>query len=68
MGDDKSKGPSMTPKMSFILGLVGGVLVICTIGFFVVGATWAAFYPRRRIQETIGSISGVARLGHGRRG
>lgn len=36
MGDDKSKGLSMSPKMSFILGLVGGVLVICTIGFFVV--------------------------------
>lgn len=36
MEDDKSKGLSMTPKMSFILGLVGGVLVICTIGFFVV--------------------------------
>lgn len=36
MGDDKSKGLSLTPKMSFMLGLVGGVLVICTIGFFVV--------------------------------
>lgn len=26
---------TMTPKMSFILGLVAGLLVLCTIGFFI---------------------------------
>jgi len=36
MGDDKSSGFSLTPKNSFVLGIVGGILVICTIGFFVV--------------------------------
>jgi len=34
MGDD-NKGLSLTPKLSFALGLVGGVLVICTIGFII---------------------------------
>lgn len=27
---------TLTPKLSFILGLVGGVLVICTVGFVIV--------------------------------
>lgn len=35
--DDQQKqmGVTLSPKASFILGLVGGMLVLCTIGFFV---------------------------------
>lgn len=33
--DHKSNGITVSPKASFIVGLVGGVLVLCTIGFFV---------------------------------
>ena len=29
------EGLTLSPKMSFVLGLVGGILVLCTIGFFV---------------------------------
>lgn len=34
---EKNSNPmdSMNPKQTFVLGLVGGVLVLCTIGFFV---------------------------------
>lgn len=37
MSDEKGSAGSvtLTPKMSFILGLVGGILVLCTIGFFI---------------------------------
>src|SRR5688500_4677968 len=28
-------GVTLSPKASFILGLVGGMLVLCTIGFFI---------------------------------
>lgn len=35
MSDERSKSVCLTPKTSFVLGLVGGVLVICTIGFFI---------------------------------
>ncbi len=27
---------TLTPKLSFVLGLVGGILVICTVGFLIV--------------------------------
>lgn len=30
-----SAGVTLSPKASFILGLVGGMLVLCTIGFFI---------------------------------
>jgi len=33
--DQKSGGVVLSPKASFILGLVGGVMVLCTIGFFI---------------------------------
>jgi len=33
--DSKSGGVTLSPKASFILGLVGGVLVLCTLGFFI---------------------------------
>lgn len=33
MGHDN--GITLSPKASFILGLVGGVLVLCTLGFFI---------------------------------
>lgn len=33
--DQKSAGVTLSPKASFILGLVGGMLVLCTIGFFI---------------------------------
>lgn len=33
--DAKTGGVTLSPKASFILGLVGGVLVLCTIGFFL---------------------------------
>lgn len=37
MSDGKvsAGGVTLTSKLSFILGLVGGILVLCTIGFFV---------------------------------
>lgn len=35
MHTTKDGGLQLSPKASFILGLVGGVLVLCTIGFFV---------------------------------
>lgn len=33
--ENKSGGVTLSPKASFVLGLVGGVLVLCTIGFFL---------------------------------
>ncbi|MEK9151938.1 MAG: thioredoxin domain-containing protein, partial [Patescibacteria group bacterium] len=33
--DPKTGGITLSPKMSFIVGLVGGVFVLCTIGFFI---------------------------------
>jgi protein-disulfide isomerase len=33
--EDKPGCLTLSPKASFILGLVGGVLVLCTIGFFI---------------------------------
>lgn len=33
--DEKTGGVTLSPKSSFILGLIGGVLVLCTIGFFL---------------------------------
>lgn len=33
--DQKAGGVTLSPKASFILGLVGGMLVLCTIGFFI---------------------------------
>ncbi|MBI4458329.1 DsbA family protein [Candidatus Uhrbacteria bacterium] len=33
--DSKTGGITLSPKMSFIVGLVGGILVLCTIGFFI---------------------------------
>lgn len=30
-----SSGITLSPKSSFVLGLVGGVLVLCTVGFFI---------------------------------
>ncbi len=33
--EQKSMGVTLSPKASFILGLVGGMLVLCTIGFFI---------------------------------
>ncbi len=35
MFHEDSKGITLSPKASFILGLVGGVMVLCTIGFFI---------------------------------
>lgn len=33
---DKDKSTiTLTPKLSFVLGVMGGVLVICTVGFFI---------------------------------
>ena len=34
MGSQES-GITLSPKASFVLGLVGGILVLCTIGFFI---------------------------------
>jgi protein-disulfide isomerase len=28
-------GLTLSPKMSFVLGLIGGIMVLCTIGFFI---------------------------------
>lgn len=33
--ETKTGGLNLSPKHSFILGLVGGVLVLCTLGFFI---------------------------------
>lgn len=33
--DQKTGGVTLSPKASFVLGLVGGMLVLCTIGFFI---------------------------------
>jgi protein-disulfide isomerase len=33
--DKAAGGVTLSPKASFILGLVGGMLVLCTIGFFI---------------------------------
>ena len=33
--DGKSGGIVISPKSSFVLGLVGGVMVLCTLGFFI---------------------------------
>jgi protein-disulfide isomerase len=33
--DQKMGGVTLSPKASFVLGLVGGMLVLCTIGFFI---------------------------------
>ncbi len=33
--EDNKGGITLSPKASFILGLAGGVLVLCTIGFFI---------------------------------
>src|SRR5688572_26998144 len=33
--DQKSAGVTLSPKASFILGLVGGMLVLCTLGCFI---------------------------------
>lgn len=33
--EQKAAGVTLSPKASFILGLVGGMLVLCTIGFFI---------------------------------
>ncbi len=33
--EQKAGGVTLSPKASFILGLVGGMLVLCTIGFFI---------------------------------
>lgn len=33
--DKMAGGVTLSPKASFILGLVGGMLVLCTIGFFI---------------------------------
>jgi len=35
MENDNSFFSSLSPKASFTLGIIGGVLVLCTIGFFV---------------------------------
>jgi protein-disulfide isomerase len=36
MSNDNQPGSvTLSPKASFILGLIGGVLVLCTIGFFI---------------------------------
>ncbi|MDD5251892.1 MAG: thioredoxin domain-containing protein [Patescibacteria group bacterium] len=31
----KAEGLVLSPKMSFLLGLAGGILILCTIGFFI---------------------------------
>ncbi len=33
--EDHKSGVTLSPKASFLLGLVGGVLVLCTLGFFI---------------------------------
>ncbi len=35
MSDEKSFFESLSPKQMFVTGLVGGVMVLCTIGFFI---------------------------------
>ncbi|MBU0624979.1 DsbA family protein [Patescibacteria group bacterium] len=35
MANQGNSGITLSPKVSFILGLVGGVLVLCTVGFFI---------------------------------
>ncbi len=31
----KSEGLTLSPKLSFLFGLIGGILVLCSIGFFI---------------------------------
>lgn len=35
MDTPAKEGITLSPKMSFVVGLVGGMLVLCTIGFFI---------------------------------
>ena len=66
MNEKQSFFSSFTPKTAFILGLIGGVLVICTVGFFVllvsaVSAKNIAFRPAAvNNQPTTAALPGQA--------
>jgi len=48
-------GLTLSPKMSFVMGLVGGVLVLCTIGFFILLAVvLKGGLPNKVIDTTTG--------------
>src|SRR3989338_7324058 len=60
----QSQSMELTPKRSFMLGLAGGILVLCTIGFFVLlaivlrgGSLAAAFKPSSPSGATVSATA-----------
>ncbi len=51
---------TLSPKMSFVLGLVGGILVLCTIGFFILlTVVLKGGLPNQVIDTTVAADSGI---------